>query len=179
MLKISLGTEFFDEIEQRFCLIDPVTIKLEHSLLSLSKWESKFEIPFLGREEKTPDQVMAYVRCMLLDDSDYVYLDKFTQTDILKVTNYIESKQTATFFSEIGSKKQTRPETITSELIYFWMFSFQIPKECESWHLNKLFALIRVFNIKNSKPEKMSKNDIAARNRALNEQRKAQLKTNG
>jgi len=179
MLKITLGTEFFDDDKQKFCLMDPVTIKFEHSLLSLSKWESEFEIPFLGLQSKTEEQILNYVKYMLVNEEDAVYLNKMTQDDLIKVTNYIESKQTAMFFSEIGSKKPGRTETITAELIYFWMFSFKIPKECENWHLNRLFALIRVFNMKNSKPEKVSRSELAARNRALNEERKNKLNTSG
>ena len=179
MLTITLETEVFDETTQKFSTINNGTINLEHSLLSLSKWESEFQIPFLGSNEKTTEQVLKYIKYMICTENVTTeQFDELVLNHILKITEYIESKQTATFFGTLP-KKPGRVETITSELIYFWMFSYRIPFECENWHLNRLFALIQIFNVKNAKQEKTPRSEIMSRNRALNEQRKAQLKTTG
>lgn len=105
-------------------------------------------------------------------------LSKLTQENIVDINKYIEAKMTATWFSDAPGAPKTQA-VITAELIYYWMVVFQIPFECEHWHLNRLFTLIRVCNIKQEKPKKMSRSELAARNRALNAQRKAQLGTSG
>ena len=176
-LKI-LGKELFDEKEQKFTQTESRTLSLEHSLFSLSKWESEFEKPFLSPKDKTTEEVLGYINHMIIDDSDPLIMSELTQSNLTKIQEYIDSKQSATTFGDL-LKKPGRAETITSELIYFWIVSYRIPFACEHWHLNRLFALIRICNIKNSKPEKVSKNQLAERNRALNEQRKAQLNTRG
>lgn len=180
MLKIIVpGTEMFDDSTQEFTTVDDVTLELEHSLVSLSKWESIHEIPFLGKEEKTTAQIISYIKCMTLtpDVSDEVYQNLSNQ-NFDAVSEYIDAKMTATWFNEAPGAPKSR-EVITAELIYHWMVVFQIPFECQYWHLNRLFTLIRVCNIKQSKPEKMSRSEIAARNRELNEQRRKQLGTRG
>jgi hypothetical protein len=173
------GIEMFDEATQEFVTRDDVTLELEHSLVSLSKWESMYEKPFLGKEEKKTEEVLEYVKMMTLtpDVPDQVF-SKLSETNILAINAYIDAKMTATWFNEAPGAPPTR-EVITAELIYYWMISFQIPFECERWHLNKLFTLIRVCNIKSAKPKKMSRSEIAARNRELNAQRKKQLGTTG
>ena len=180
MLKIIVpGTEMFDDSTQEFTTVDDVTLELEHSLVSLSKWESIHEIPFLGKEEKTTAQIVSYIKCMTLtpDVPDEVYQNLSNQ-NFDAVSEYIDAKMTATWFNEAPGAPKSR-EVITAELIYHWMVVFQIPFECQYWHLNRLFTLIRVCNIKQSKPEKMSRSEIAARNRELNEQRRKQLGTRG
>ena len=173
------GVEMFDDESQEFVTHGDVTLELEHSLVSLSKWESKHEKPFLGKVEKTTEETLDYVRCMILTpDAPEEIVSKLSEENIMEVNQYIDAKMTATWFSDTPGAPKTR-DVITAELIYYWMVVFQIPFECERWHLNRLFTLIRVCNIKQAKPKKMSRSELAARNRELNAQRKAQLGTSG
>jgi len=173
------GVEMYDEQTEEFVTRDDITLDLEHSLVSLSKWESKHEKPFLGKTEKSPEDILDYIKIMTLtpDVPDEVYL-KLSEDNVLAINSYIEAKMTATWFSEAPGAPASR-DVITAELIYYWMITFQIPFECETWHLNRLFTLIRVCNIKQAKPKKMSRSEIAARNRELNAQRRAQLGSRG
>lgn len=183
MLEITIdGIDFWDEVTERFTQTDSVTLQLEHSLISLSKWESKWEIPFLRPEEKTTEQTIDYIRFMnLTPDVDPTVFERITNADFRRVSEYIEAKMTATWFNDKNKKGAAKKatEVITSELIYYWMISLTIPFEAQYWHLNRLLTLIKVCDNKNSQPEKLSKSEIAARNRALNEERRAKMKTSG
>lgn len=180
MLTIRIDTtQSYDETTEEFVEVDGVTLDLEHSLVSLSKWESIFEKPFLGAEAKTSEETLAYIRTMVLTPNIAPEVfDKLSPANFGAVNSYIEAKMSATWFSEALGAPRSR-DVITSELIYYWMTVFQIPFECENWHLNRLFTLIRICNIKQAKPKKMSRNDVAARNRELNAQRKSQLGSKG
>jgi hypothetical protein len=180
MLKLVIvGDEYFDETTETFESVGDVELELEHSLLSLSKWESRFQKPFLSNTSKTPEEIFSYIEAMILTkDYPVDILNRFNQRNIDKVHAYIESKESATTFGSMPERRG-RGEVITSELIYYWMVAFNIPFECENWHLNRLFALIRICNIKNSKPGKIPRSEIAQRNRDLNERRKAELNTRG
>lgn len=182
MLRITVGqTELWDQEKEEFSYTDGFVLEFEHSLLSVSKWESKHQVPFLAATEKTEAQMVDYVECMLLTENpEEDWYKKLTQADVDKIDAYVNSTESATTFYEVKEPKgRGRAEIITAELVYYWMVSFQIPFECETWHLNRLFSLLRICTIKNAPDKKMAKGDIAARNRALNEQRKKQLGTSG
>lgn len=173
MLKINIPkTVLFNEQINEFLDIPAQTIELEHSLISVSKWESKWRKAFLGKSEKTSEEMLDYIRCMTLtknvDPNVYKCL---TNQHIQEINDYISAPMTAVYFPENNSKgKPIGTDTITSELMYYWMISFNIPFECQKWHLNRLYALIRVCDMKTN-PKKTSKKEILARNAALNAER--------
>lgn len=181
MLTITIpGDEVFNNETQEFETQGDIQLDLEHSLLSLSKWESRFRKAFLGPTEKSQEEVLGYVEAMIVDpEISPGVLSGLTMQNFEEINAYIESSESATTFSDIHEKKGGRGEVITAELIYFWMLTFNIPMECEKWHLNRLFALLKICSIKNSKPKKMSKQEIAERNRKLNEERRAKMGTSG
>lgn len=179
MLKIIVpGLEYYDEKENMFINYKDQTLQLEHSLVSISKWEAKWHKPFLSDKKKSPEEIIDYVRCMTITQnvSPDVYT-RLTENNLIDINSYIENSMTATTFS--NDKRSGGREIITSEIIYYWMISFNIPFECQKWHLNRLLTLIKVCNIKNSPPKKMSKTEMMNRNRALNAARKQQLNTKG
>lgn len=182
MLEIKVPkTEFFDEAAESFIQIPECTIHLEHSLLSLSKWESKWHKPFISNSKKNPhsqEELLDYIRCMTLEKNvrPEVFL-ALSSDNIATINSYIEDPMTATTISN-SSRSSINREIITSELIYYWMISLGIPFECEKWHINRLITLIRVCSAKNN-PKKMSNRAILAQNRALNEARKKALGTKG
>lgn len=172
MLCIEVGGESFDESKEEFVYLKPQIIKLEHSLISMSKWESQYHIPFL-KTDLTPEQLIDYIKCMTISrDVDPKVYDYLSEKNISDIENYIDDSMTATTFNNrIGTTSSNR-EIITSEIIYYWMVEFRIPLECEKWHLNRLLTLINVINIKNSPQKKMSPQEIMAQNKALNEARR-------
>lgn len=180
MLKIIVdGDEFFDEETSEFSTQGDVELLMEHSLLSLSKWESKYQRPFLAPSNKTSEEVLFYVECMIISEfSPGGIVQKLNQKNLDDIHRYIESPESATTFGNMPERRG-RGETITAELIYYWMVAFNIPFECEAWHLNRLFALIRICNVKQQKPKKMSRGEMARKYADLNAQRKAQLGTSG
>ena len=179
MLTIQVaGVESFDDDTQEFIAQGGTVLELEHSLVSLSKWESIHEKPFLGKESKTSEEILSYIKCMTLNKVPREIFLKLDDRNVQEIGDYIEAKMTATWFSEQPGEPPSR-EVITSELVYYWMTMFNIPFECERWHLNRLFTLIRICNVKQAPPKKMTRAEIAQRNRELNAQRKAQLGTTG
>lgn len=174
------GIELYDESTETFVTAEEFTLELEHSLVSLSKWESRFEKPFLIKDEKTSEEVFAYIEAMILTKNPPGdVLKRLSKENIDDINKYIDAKMTATWFNEPPNRSARSRETITAELIYYWMIAFNIPIQFENWHLNRLFTLIRICSIKQDKPKKMSRSEILARNRALNDQRRAALGTSG
>ena len=178
-ITIPLSQEGWDEEKEEFVEPKTVTLQLEHSLVSLSKWESKWNKAFLSKKEKTHEEVLDYIKCMTLTQNvkPEVY-SHLTAENFRQVDEYIQAPMTATVFSDDRNSKSNR-EVVTAEIIYYWMISLQIPPEYRKWHLNQLLALIRVCNIKNSPPKKRSKADIMRQNAALNAARKKQYNTTG
>ena len=180
MLQITvLATEQWDESKQEFVHTKEQTLQLEHSLVSLSKWESKWCKSFFSNQEKTYEETIDYIKCMTLTQNvkNEVYYC-LSDENIAQINRYIESPMTATYFSDSRNGKPNR-ERITSELIYYSMIALNIPFECQKWHLNRLLTLIKVCNIKNQPPKKMSRREIMNRNAALNAARRKQLNTRG
>jgi len=181
MLTIKVGAqEVFDESTDRFRFEGGFELELEHSLFSLSKWESEFEKPFLGDAPKTADEALAYIRCMTLTENPPGdFLEKLTPHNMEEINAYINKKMTATWFSDATPQTKRNTETVTAELIYYWMSVFQIEWEAQYWHLNRLFTLIRIANVKQDKPKKMTRAEIAQRQRELNAKRRAEWGTKG
>lgn len=179
MLTIKIpDQEFFNEETQEFFTMKGQTLQLEHSLVSLSKWESKWNKPFLSKEDKTVEETMDYIKCMTITQNPKPHIyNLLTDKNILEIKNYIDAPMTATTFSNVNQGHSR--EIVTSELIYYWMISLNIPMKCEKWHLNRLLTLIRVCNIKNGPAKKMSKKEIMSRNAALNAARRKKLNTKG
>ena len=180
MLKITIpAMEFFDERTQTFFSTKEQKLQLEHSLVSVSKWESKWCKAFLSKQEKTLEETIDYIKCMTITQNvDPNVYNCLSQNNIEEINNYIGAPMTATTFHE-DQQKAGNKETITSELIYYWMISLNIPMECQRWHLNKLLTLIRVCNIKNSPPKKMGKRELMSRNASLNAARRKQFNSKG
>lgn len=179
MLQIHLpAARFFDERTEEFVTKPPITLKLEHSLISLHKWESKWHKSYLFASNLTSEETMDYIRCMSLDSNiDISNLDRLTQQDYKKIEEYIQDPMTATTFN-IRDKKQNK-QIITAEVLYYYMISLGIPFECAKWHLNQLFALIQVCSIKGTPSKKMSRQEAAASRDALNRARRAKLGSKG
>lgn len=180
MLRIVIPlSEGFDEEAGEFVDLQTYQLDLEHSLVSLSKWESKWEKPFLGNEAKTEDQTLDYIRMMVLGEQpDEKVFSCLTSDNIKAIDTYINAKMTATTFNERQKQQQSR-EIITAELIYYWMVSLSIPVEFQDWHLNRLLTLIRVCNIKNTPKEKLAKTDTVRQRRELNAERRKQTGSRG
>lgn len=182
MLQITINsTELFDDKTQEFIHIKEQILCLEHSLLSISKWESKWHKPYLTKTNKTIEETIDYIKCMTLTSNvrPEVYL-ALSNKNFDEIANYIEDPMTATWFSSSDSDSKSNQQ-ITNELIYYWMFTLQIPKECEKWHIARLMTLIRVFNEENKTSTKSNNftNDMLTQRRALNEARRKQLNTKG
>lgn len=182
MLEIVIpGKELFDEVREEFIYTKACEIRLEHSLVSLSKWEAKHRKPFLSaRNELTRDEMIDYIRCMTITQNvpeDAYY--SLSDTQIKKVFEYVDEPMTATWFSNNKTQSSPSREVVTSEIIYYWMTAHEIDWKAEKWHLNRLLTLIRVCNAKNGNSGKMSKRDIMKQNQEINAARRKACKTSG
>ncbi len=181
MLTITVPkTEFFDENRQQFVTVKETKLELEHSLVSLSKWEAKWKKPFLSTENKTGEESLDYIRCMTINGGvdPLVYL-ALTRKQMETIQQYISDPMTATTITDRRSGKGVSREIVTSELIYYWMVAYQIPFECQKWHLGRLMTLIRVCDVKNAPAQNIPKSALMQRNKSLNAARRAKLGTRG
>lgn len=179
MLTITIpASEQFDEEKQEFITSKEQKLQLEHSLVSISKWESKWGKPFLSKTDKTVEESIDYIRCMTITQNVNPDVYKFiSKENIAEVSKYIEAPMTATVINDQTAPKNR--EIITAEIIYYWMIALNIPFECQKWHLNRLLTLINVTNIKNRPPKKMGRTAIMRRNASLNAARRKRLNTKG
>lgn len=173
----------FNEDTNEFIHIKETTLKLEHSLLSVKKWESKWHVPFLGKNEKTLDEYLSYISCMTLNREkiDPNVYRCISQETFLAIIDYIQDKMTATWFNNndrIGASNRSG-EVVTAEIIYYWMISYRVPVEFEKWHLNQLLTFLKVIHIKSGGEKKMDKKEAAAIRRKMNQERRAKYKTKG
>lgn len=180
MLQIIIpATELWDNKKCEFINTKEQTLQLEHSLISLSKWESKWHKPFLGKKDMTDEEVRDYVRCMTItqnvDPNVYNYL---SDENYKQIKDYIQDSMTATTFSNNKGSKGAN-KVITAEVIYSWMIALQIPIEFQKWHLNRLITQIRACSALNQPSKKMSKGEIMKQNAALNMARRQQLNSKG
>ena len=181
MLEIVIPeADSFNEATSEFIKHKETKLSLEHSLVSLSKWESKWKKPFLS-SEKSLEEIQDYVRCMTVTQNvDPIVYKSLTKDNITEVINYIDDPMTATWFNDADDKSPRRKkEVITAEIIYYWMISLQIPVEFQKWHLNRLMTLIKVCSIKNAPDKKMDKKTLLSRNANLNAARRAAMRSRG
>lgn len=180
MLKIVIPErEFFDENKNEFVYSKPQEVTLEHSLISISKWESKWHKPFLDeKRQKTDEEFIDYVRCMSLSNLSDEAFENISERNKADILSYIHDSMTATWFAE---DKMPPPSNkiLTSEVIYCWMIQNDIPFECQKWHLNRLLTLIRVCSLEKIPEKKMSPMSILSQNASLNKMRRAALHTKG
>lgn len=180
MLRITIpATEEWNETKEEFIYTKEQTLQLEHSLVSLSKWESRWKKPFLSKEVKTKEEIIDYIKCMTITQNvDPNVYRCLTEENIKAVNAYINDPMTATTFSDRNKRSPSR-EIITSEILYYQMIALTIPMECQKWHLNRLLTLIRVCDLKNQKPKKQSMRERYTSNAALNAARRKQLNSKG
>lgn len=186
MLQVVIpSTELYDETKEEFIQVKGQVLQLEHSLVSISKWEAKWKKAFLTKDQKTNEEILDYIRCMTLTQNvNPIVYSVIPRSVFEQIFAYIEDPMSATIITDLktpGAPKK-KSEIITSELIYYWMVALQIPFECQKWHLNRLMTLIRICEIKNTPPDKrkkMSRSEIFARNSELNAARRAAMGTKG
>lgn len=173
------GVDLYDERNAEFVSTKDTTLRLEHSLISLTKWESKWHKPFLGNEQRTEEEIRDYVRCMTITQNvdPKVYLG-LAQEHYKKIEEYMSDPMTATWFNDKNNPR-SKQKVVTAELIYYWMISLQIPFECERWHLNRLLTLIRVCNNENTPKKRMRTGDVFKQNAQLNEARRKMMHSRG
>lgn len=177
-LEIELVPEQWDEKNEEFIPPVTTTIELEHSLVSLSKWESKYCKPFISKEDKTPEETLDYIKFMTLtqDVHPSVY-EQLSEQNVKAINKYIDAPMTATTVPDTNTGGGR--ETVTAELVYYWMIALGIPPQYDNWHLNRLLTLIKVCNFKNQPNKKISAQDAISRNKAINEANKKKYNTKG
>lgn len=179
MLTITIpATEAWDERIEKFVYTEETTLVLQHSLVSLSKWEARYKKPFLSTDKKTEDETYGYIQAMSESPVEMDVLRVMTAENLKAINDYIEDANTATWFNDAPGARRSR-EIVTNEIIYHWMISLQIPMEAQYWHLNRLFTQIKVVNEKNQPKKKMGRAEQLAQQRRLNAERLEKLRTAG
>lgn len=164
----------------KFIEVPECTITLEHSLISLARWESKWHIPYLSNKERTQEQELDYIRCMSVNKlKNDLVIKILSPMDIKTIEDYIDNPMTATTFSKNIKNQRSKKEIITAEIIYSRMFAHGIPLECQKWHLNRLLTLLRVCDLRNTPPQKMGRKETAQWNAQQNALRRAKLNSRG
>lgn len=181
MLRIVIpGVDAWDEAKEEFVTTQDTVLVLEHSLISISKWEAKWHKPFLSKDKKTPEQITDYIKCMTITpnvkDEVYNFLTKENIDDVLA---YVDNPMTATTITDRSGARRVSRDIITSELIYYWMVALEIPFECQKWHINRLMMLIQICEIKNQPDKKMSRKSTMQQNAALNAARRQRSHSRG
>lgn len=183
MLEITVpGRELYFENTDTIEYFPEIKLKLEHSLLSISKWESKWKKPFLDNDVKrTREELCDYVRCMTITQSvPPITYSLLTPENMKAIEDYLEDSQTATWFSEEEKSKSKSSKKVTSELIYYWMSCHNLPFDvCEKWPLNRLITLIEVCNLENQPKKNMPKSAVHKQNRSLNAARRRKYNSKG
>lgn len=183
MLELKIAaSESYNEETGEFIPMDEVVVRFEHSLVSLSKWESKYKKPFLSdhpEHKKTEEEAADYIRFMVLDELDFDLFERIGEEQVREIQQYITDSQTATTFPHEEAPNKINRELVTAEIVYYWMVALNVPFETQYWHLNRLITLIQVVNHKNAPPKKRSRASMAEQQRRLNAERKAKYGTNG
>lgn len=180
MLKLEIPKmDFWDASKQEFVYIDATSLSIEHSLVSISKWEAKWHKPFYTKDKKTSEELIDYIKCMTVSQNiNPLLYDFLPEWAMNKIVDYMKDPMTATTVKELNNNSGSN-KTLTSEVIYYYMIAFNIPFECQKWHINRLMTLIKVCNAKNTPPKKMGKAESLRRRNAMNEARKKKLGTTG
>lgn len=181
MLRIEIPAwEYYDEVKEEFFQVKAQELCLEHSLVSISKWEAIWHKPYLSKTKKTLDELISYIKCMTLTQNvPEISYQGLTKENYDTIADYLTDSMTATWFSKDQGRRSHSREIVTSELIYYWMITLGIPMECQKWHLNRLLTLIQICNIKNSPSKKMSSQAIARQNADINSARRLAMHSKG
>lgn len=179
-IKVPISPEGWDDEKEEFVEPTCQVLELEHSLVSISKWESKWRKAFLSGKEKTAEETIDYIKCMTLtEDVDPEVYNRLTQDNITQINKYIEAPMTATVLPADRNTNGKNKDTTTSELVYYWMIAQNIPFECQYWHINRLLTLIRVCAAKNTTPSKRSKGELTRDYAAINKANRAKFNSKG
>lgn len=175
MLKIRVpGGAFYDEVNNKFIDIPPTVLQLENSLLSIRRWESKWNRSWFDDGPKNDKERMDYIRCMVVTPNVNPYVFEIMPDDVKRqIEAYKVSPMTATTFGKDNNLKKPKQKFLTAEIVYWWMTEYNIPFECEKWHINQLLTLIRVCSEKKNPPKKMTPKEAREHHRAVNAKRRA------
>lgn len=173
--------EMWDSEKNEFVYVKGCTIRMKHSLLSISKWEMTWKKPFLKPGYvMTEEETLDYYRCMTItqnvDPGIYRYIPTSEQE---KINKYIETPMSA--YIPQNKKSGGVKHTFVSEHIYYWMTAANIPQSYEKWHLSRLLNLLEIAANENDpkKSKKMSRGEIYKQNQELNSARRKALGTHG